>query len=148
MSKSLKCVVLLQDLLCSLPKRMAPAGIFRAGVGRVCEGRGVRGGPSSYTNACNAPSDVLSVYRILLVWDLSLGESALQVCADIGRSYHRTSCDERVSAIKGVLGHLAVVMTSYDTYKLPPAVQINKALILAEQHGHKCFSACHLRLLR
>lgn len=51
----------------------------------------------------------------------------MNVCKDIGRAYHRTETESRVSNIVAILTRLADVMTNVQKASLTPAMQVNEA---------------------
>ena len=68
------------------------------------------------------------------------GDYALDVCSDIGRSYHRTDTAERVNNVRMILQELAVVMVG-PSHNIPPAAQVAHALQKVEEKGNRCWGA-------
>ena len=56
-----------------------------------------------------------------------LGSSALDICEQIGRGYHRTETDDRVKHVRNILLRLAGVMTDLKSASLTPVEQVHQA---------------------
>ena len=55
------------------------------------------------------------------------GRRALDVCAEIGRGYHRTETESRVRALSGLLDRLASVVMEAHWHDRPPMEVVNEA---------------------
>lgn len=63
----------------------------------------------------------------MLHWFLLSGDRALNVCKDIGKSYHKTDSANRVSKVMEVLRRLASIIMDVNSTTLAPAQQVDQA---------------------